>query len=64
MITGGNATVFVANMDASLKFYHEVLGLKIAATTETIGPRLRRDPSRLGYIRSRRRIQRREREGQ
>jgi predicted enzyme related to lactoylglutathione lyase len=31
MITGGNATVFVANMDASLKFYHEVLGLKISS---------------------------------
>jgi catechol 2,3-dioxygenase-like lactoylglutathione lyase family enzyme len=31
MITGGNATIFVANMDASLKFYNEVLGLKISA---------------------------------
>ena len=26
MITGGNATVFVANMDASLKFYVDRLG--------------------------------------
>ena len=31
MIAGGNATVFVANMDASLKFYNEVLGLKISS---------------------------------
>ena len=31
MVTGGNATVFVANMDASLKFYNEVLGLKISS---------------------------------
>jgi predicted enzyme related to lactoylglutathione lyase len=31
MITGGNATVFVTNIDASLKFYNEVLGLKISS---------------------------------
>jgi predicted enzyme related to lactoylglutathione lyase len=31
MITGGNATIFVANMDASLKFNNEVLRLKIGA---------------------------------
>ena len=31
MITGGNATVFVTNMDASLKFYSEVLGLKVSS---------------------------------
>ena len=31
MITGGNATVFVANMDASLKFSNQVLGLKISS---------------------------------
>ncbi|MBB5344266.1 VOC family protein [Tunturibacter empetritectus] len=31
MITGGNATIFVANMDASLKFYSEVLGLKVSS---------------------------------
>jgi predicted enzyme related to lactoylglutathione lyase len=31
MIKGGNATIFVANMDASLKFYNEVLGLKISS---------------------------------
>jgi predicted enzyme related to lactoylglutathione lyase len=31
MITGGNATIFVTNMDASLKFYNEVLGLKISS---------------------------------
>ena len=31
MITGGNATVFVTNMDASLKFYTEVLGLKVTS---------------------------------
>ena len=26
MVTGGNATVFITNMDASIKFYTEVLG--------------------------------------
>ena len=31
MITGGNVTVFVANIDASLKFYNKVLGLKISS---------------------------------
>jgi predicted enzyme related to lactoylglutathione lyase len=31
MITGGNATVFVTNMDSSLKFYSEVLGLKVSS---------------------------------
>ena len=31
MITGGNATVFVTKMDASLKFYTEVLGLKMTS---------------------------------
>jgi predicted enzyme related to lactoylglutathione lyase len=29
MISGGNATVFVSNMDASVHFYTEVLGLKL-----------------------------------
>lgn len=29
MISGGNATVFVSDMDASVKFYTEVLGLKL-----------------------------------
>ncbi len=29
MITGGNATLFVSNMDASIRFYTEVLGLKL-----------------------------------
>jgi len=29
MVSGGNATVFVANMDASIRFYTEVLGLKL-----------------------------------
>ncbi|MGO9013124.1 MAG: VOC family protein [Bryobacteraceae bacterium] len=28
MISGGNATVFVSDMDASVQFYTEVLGLK------------------------------------
>ncbi|MGH9648799.1 MAG: VOC family protein [Bryobacteraceae bacterium] len=29
MISGGNATVFVSNMDAAVRFYTEVLGLKL-----------------------------------
>ena len=29
MISGGNATVFVSNMDASVRFYTEVLGLRL-----------------------------------
>jgi predicted enzyme related to lactoylglutathione lyase len=29
MISGGNATVFVANMDRAVQFYTEVLGLKL-----------------------------------
>lgn len=29
MISGGNATVFVSDMDASVQFYTEVLGLKL-----------------------------------
>ena len=29
MITGGNATVYVSNMDASIRFYSETLGLRL-----------------------------------
>lgn len=29
MISGGNVTVFVSNMDAAIEFYTEVLGLKL-----------------------------------
>lgn len=29
MISGGNATIMVANMDRSIRFYTEVLGLKL-----------------------------------
>jgi len=29
MISGGNATVFVSNMDHAVRFYTEVLGLKL-----------------------------------
>ena len=29
MVSGGNATVFVTNMDASIRFYTDVLGLKL-----------------------------------
>jgi predicted enzyme related to lactoylglutathione lyase len=29
MISGGNATVFVSNMDRAIQFYTEVLGLKL-----------------------------------
>jgi len=30
MISGGNATVFVSNMDNAVRFYTEVLGLRLA----------------------------------
>ena len=30
MIAGGNATVFVSNMDNAVRFYTEVLGLRLA----------------------------------
>jgi len=29
MITGGNATIFVSNMDTAVRFYTEALGLKL-----------------------------------
>ena len=29
MISGGNATIFVSNMDAAVQFYTQVLGLKL-----------------------------------
>jgi catechol 2,3-dioxygenase len=29
MITGGNATVYVSNMDAAIRFYAETLGLRL-----------------------------------
>jgi catechol 2,3-dioxygenase-like lactoylglutathione lyase family enzyme len=29
MISGGNATVYVSNMDTAIRFYTEVLGLKL-----------------------------------
>jgi catechol 2,3-dioxygenase-like lactoylglutathione lyase family enzyme len=29
MVSGGNATVFVSNMDASIRFYADVLGMKL-----------------------------------
>jgi catechol 2,3-dioxygenase-like lactoylglutathione lyase family enzyme len=29
MISGGNATVYVSNMDSAIRFYCEVLGLKL-----------------------------------
>jgi len=31
MVTGGNATVFITNMNASIKFYAEVLGMKVTS---------------------------------
>ncbi len=30
MVSGGNATVFVSDMDRSVRFYTEVLGLRLA----------------------------------
>jgi predicted enzyme related to lactoylglutathione lyase len=29
MVTGGNATVFISDMDASVRFYTEILGLRL-----------------------------------
>jgi catechol 2,3-dioxygenase-like lactoylglutathione lyase family enzyme len=29
MITGGNATVYVSNMDAAIRFYSDILGLRL-----------------------------------
>ena len=29
MVTGGNATIIVSNMDRAVQFYTEVLGLKL-----------------------------------
>ena len=29
MVTGGNATVYVSNMDVAVRFYSEILGLKL-----------------------------------
>ncbi len=37
MINGGNATVFVSNMDNAIRFYTEVLGLKVK-TNAAYGP--------------------------
>ncbi|MEO7029709.1 MAG: VOC family protein [Acidobacteriaceae bacterium] len=31
MVTGGNATVYIKNMDAAVAFYTEVLGMKLSA---------------------------------
>jgi predicted enzyme related to lactoylglutathione lyase len=30
MISGGNATVFVSNMDRAVEFYSDVLGMKLS----------------------------------
>ena len=31
MVTGGNATVFITNMNAAIRFYTEVLGMKLTS---------------------------------
>ena len=31
MVTGGNATVYITNMDASLAFYTDVLGMQVTS---------------------------------
>ncbi len=31
MVTGGNATVFITEMDRALRFYTDVLGMKVAS---------------------------------
>jgi catechol 2,3-dioxygenase-like lactoylglutathione lyase family enzyme len=31
MVTGGNATVFITNMDTAIRFYTEVVGLSLAS---------------------------------
>ena len=58
MIGGGNATIYVSNMDAAVRFYTEVLGLKLtnrfgnhwatvqAGTTRLIGLHRRRRNTR------------------
>jgi hypothetical protein len=58
MISGGNATIYVSNMDAAVRFYTEVLGLKLtnrfgnhwatvqAGTTRLIGLHRRRRNTR------------------
>lgn len=39
MISGGNATVYVSDMDAAVRFYSEILGLKLTNLSATTGRR-------------------------
>ena len=44
MISGGNATIYVSNMDTAVRFYTEVLGLKLTNRLVTTGPLCRQAP--------------------
>jgi catechol 2,3-dioxygenase-like lactoylglutathione lyase family enzyme len=47
MVSGGNATVFVSNMDAAVLFYAETLGLKLTNRSATTGQRSKLAPGSL-----------------
>ena len=56
MITGGNATVYVSNMDKAVSFYTETLGLKLVAryndhwaTVQAGGTTIGLHPATQGY---------------
>jgi catechol 2,3-dioxygenase-like lactoylglutathione lyase family enzyme len=61
MISGGNATVFVSNMDAAVHFYTDVLGLKLTDRLAITGrPSMQEEFSLLACILPVQSIRRRE----